>query len=239
MRVKFFYLVMALALVFALVPVMAPSQATPVAASPTTYYVSVDGNNANSGLGPEPENAWRDIQYAIGEVDPGDTIIVLPGTYYEHLLITKSLTLKSSTGDWHDVDLDKPNGHGIEISGPGHVTVQGIEIHDYSQDGIHIHNIQHGGSVTILHCFIHHNWGAGIYGDDLDGLLHIEGNIIAHNRTGPCGVELWDVGSETTGGTVVMTDNVIGGWSVEGYYSGNYDDGIYIEHKAALGQRTS
>lgn len=237
MKVKVFYLIIALALMFALVPAMATSVATPVAAEGATLVVDDDGVEC-------PEAGYETIQAAINAAASGDTVMVCPGTYYEHLYISKSLTLKSSTGNWRDVDLDKPNGHGIEISGPGHVTVQGLEIHNYSGDGIHISNIQHGGSVTILDCFIHDNWGAGIWGDNLDGLLTIDGNIISENGFGETGVSLGAVGGETTGGTVVMTDNVIGAWYdkvgpppvlgvVDGdggtYYSGNNGNGIDID----------
>jgi hypothetical protein len=161
LKPKIFYLVMALVLVFAMVAVAVP--ATPALADPGIYYVSNTGNDGNDGSGPGDDDAWQTIQYAIDNVDPGDTILVLPGSYNGPLTISRSLTLKSSTGEWDDVDLGQPASDGITISGPGQVTVEGFEISGFD-DGIHIINIQHGGSVTILDCFIHDNGGAGIWG---------------------------------------------------------------------------
>lgn len=175
------------------------------------------------------------IQSGINAAESGDTVIVYPGKYEESLYINDmTLTLRSSSTDWRDVDLDPNGSNGITISGLGHVTVQGFEIRDFPQDGIHITNIRHGGSVTILDCFIHDNSGAGIFGGNLNGLLTIDGNIIADNGSGDkTGVALMNVGGPAVGATVVITDNVIGAWydtEEEEYYSGNSGDGIRIEN---------
>ncbi|MBI2842241.1 MAG: carboxypeptidase regulatory-like domain-containing protein [Armatimonadetes bacterium] len=46
-----------------------------------TYYVSLTGNNANDGL--TPGTAWRDVDYGDGSntLIPGDTVLILAGTY--------------------------------------------------------------------------------------------------------------------------------------------------------------
>jgi len=231
-KTKIFYVAMALVMVLSLVGVAAgvaaPGQ--PVKAATTTWYVD-DNCVYDPGNGTEVDPFCL-IQAAINAANPGDTVVVNPGKYVENLTIEHSLTLRSSTGDWRDVDLDEPPGDGITISGPGHVTVQGLEIHGF-EDGIHIDDIQHGGSVSIVDCFIHSNFLSGIWGDTLDGLLHIDGCIISQNGGGPTGVHLEDVGSETTGGTVVVTDSVIGAWYDLGeatMWSGNGGDGIKVEN---------
>ncbi len=51
-----------------------------------TYYVRNDGNNANTGLGPNANQAWQTIQYALRVGSPvtgGDIIYIAPGRYYE------------------------------------------------------------------------------------------------------------------------------------------------------------
>lgn len=49
-----------------------------------TYYVRVDGNNANAGTGPATNQAWQTIAKAItSAVAPGDTIYIAPGIYRE------------------------------------------------------------------------------------------------------------------------------------------------------------
>jgi hypothetical protein len=48
-----------------------------------TYYVRVDGNDANSGTGSGANQAWQTITKAIGStgVAPGDTLYIAPGVY--------------------------------------------------------------------------------------------------------------------------------------------------------------
>ena len=45
-------------------------------------YVSIDGDNNNSGVITSP---YRDIQHAIGQAQNGDIINVAPGTYFERI----------------------------------------------------------------------------------------------------------------------------------------------------------
>lgn len=47
----------------------------------TNYYIAINGNNNNNGL--TENTAFRTIQYAAGIIQPGDSCIVLPGTYNE------------------------------------------------------------------------------------------------------------------------------------------------------------
>jgi len=231
-KTKIFYVAMALLMALSLVGVAAgvAAPATPVKAAATTWYVDDTCEPPGDGTAGNP---YCLIQTAIDAAAPGDTVVVNQGDYSQCLEIYKSLTLMSSSGDWRNVRLASGGScHGITISGRVDVTVEGFEIHDF-QDGIHIENIQDGGSVTIKDCFIHYNSGAGIWGDSLDGLLRIEGCIIADNGGILTGVHLEDVGSETTGGTVVITDSVIGAWYdvvEEESYSGNAGDGIKVVH---------
>ncbi len=49
---------------------------------PGTYYVSVNGNDADAGSLSLP---WRHIQYALNRVGPGSTVNVLSGVYNEYV----------------------------------------------------------------------------------------------------------------------------------------------------------
>jgi hypothetical protein len=61
-----------------------------------TYYVRVDGNNANAGTGQASNQAWQTIAKAItSAVAPGDTIYIAPGIYRESGL-TPTFTNPSS-----------------------------------------------------------------------------------------------------------------------------------------------
>ena len=52
-----------------------------------TYYVSTNGNNAQSG---SQSNPWKTIQHAVNQVSSGDTVYVEQGTYSEQVNINKN-----------------------------------------------------------------------------------------------------------------------------------------------------
>ncbi len=65
----------------------------------TTYYVRVDGSNANTGTADTAAGAWLTIDYAVGAtsgVTAGDTIKVGPGTYNEIV----SVAVSGSAGNY-------------------------------------------------------------------------------------------------------------------------------------------
>jgi uncharacterized repeat protein (TIGR02543 family) len=91
------------------------------------------------------EKYYKTIQAAVNEANPGDTIQVGAGTYYESVTINKSITL---TGDCGDLDLPGPgpnapildgtgqedHKHGFYIIGENasNVTIEGFEIRNFS-----------------------------------------------------------------------------------------------------------
>ena len=62
--------------------------------TPKTYYVTLNGNNSNDGLGSGNGNAWRTLTYAMSvasPVLPGDLIYVKGGNYgNENVVFEKS-----------------------------------------------------------------------------------------------------------------------------------------------------
>jgi len=46
---------------------------------PAVYYVSNAGVNGSAGT--STAAAWQTLQYAADRVNPGDTVVVLPGSY--------------------------------------------------------------------------------------------------------------------------------------------------------------
>ncbi len=68
-----------------LVPTVAPTVITQIG----TWYVSLEGNNANSGT---IDNPLRTIQTAVNKAKPGDVIYVRGGTYSEYVVISTSGT---------------------------------------------------------------------------------------------------------------------------------------------------
>jgi len=55
--------------------------------SQQNYYVAIDGNNSNNG---SINAEWRDIQYGISQLNPGDTLNIKTGTYSEKININVS-----------------------------------------------------------------------------------------------------------------------------------------------------
>jgi hypothetical protein len=68
-----------------------------------TYYVSLNGDNNNSG---SLESPWRTIQKAADIVAAGDTVLVQPGIYRESVVLrhsgteTAPILFKANDGLW-------------------------------------------------------------------------------------------------------------------------------------------
>ena len=56
----------------------------------TLHVDGVNGDDARSGL--SLANAWRTIQHAADVVNPGDTVLIEPGVYFEHVAVTRTGT---------------------------------------------------------------------------------------------------------------------------------------------------
>jgi parallel beta-helix repeat protein len=149
-----------------------PLRETPIlrpAAPPPTghvFYVATTGNDSNPGTQEQP---WRSISITVGggrNLQPGDTIIVMPGTYTEQIWFndggdaTGYVTLRSQTkhgallrppsGAYTTLNLDASyiiidgfdvvggDGHGIGLDIPGHhhVTTKNCRAHDSGGSGI-------------------------------------------------------------------------------------------------------
>jgi parallel beta-helix repeat protein len=105
-------------------------------------------------------NPGDSIQEAIDAASPGDTIVVSVGTYHEHLVINKSLTLKGAGSENTFIDGDGENkmiisiiASNVEVSG---FTIQnGSKSGDYPYGGI---QIMHASNVTIRNNVIRKNY---------------------------------------------------------------------------------
>jgi parallel beta-helix repeat protein len=136
-----------------------------------TYYVSTEGDDTNNGL--TPLTSWRTLQYAADSVSPGDTVIVLPGTY-------KGATFNiSGTADslitFRGESKESVIIHeGLEFArNVAYMDISGFTVQDYSDWGIfvrgsnrHIH--MNRLTVTGGEAGIHLTWGYQAQ-DPLDG----------------------------------------------------------------------
>lgn len=84
-----------------------------------SYYVSVNGNDANAGTQQAP---WQTITKAASSLSPGDTAVVGEGTYNERIKIGRP---------------------GITFVAQGTVTMQGfiVSANDTTIDGFHVDNV--------------------------------------------------------------------------------------------------
>ncbi len=119
MKNRMVYLALAIMLVLAMVPVVAPG----VALAQTTWYVATTGSDTtgDGSFG----NPWRTIQYAVDQSSSGDTIVVAAGQYDESVTVDKSLTLEGAQAG---VDARDPRGaETIVDPGSGWVALHATE----------------------------------------------------------------------------------------------------------------
>jgi len=87
-----------------------------------TYYASLAGNDANSGLGPAPGTALRTIRAAVDKAAPGDTVLVRAGVYRETVTFPRSGTADAP------ITVKPYKGDKVTVSGCDAVT--GWTVHD-------------------------------------------------------------------------------------------------------------
>jgi parallel beta-helix repeat protein len=230
-----FALVLALGLI--LVPAL-PAGALP---PPTQVWVDSGWTSQDDVDAFNPSLIWGyDAFASIGDgvtaVDTGGTVNVLAGTYTEtDIAITKTLTVQSVSGDWHDTTLNVTGDEGFMLEpfggGPDQFhedfTVSGLTINSGGY-GIYIDGLADGSTVNISNCHIYEAALVGILGSDtLDGDIYIDNCIIGENggEGGSGGIQL-----TTITGTLEITDSVIGGyWDGATAYSGNTSNGIVLD----------
>jgi hypothetical protein len=89
--------------------------------SPHTYYVSTTGNNANNGL--SASSAFKTISDAANIAQPGDTVMIEPGTYREEVKVphggtaTAPITFKAVKSGTVIIDGADPLGGWTKNSG--------------------------------------------------------------------------------------------------------------------------
>lgn len=116
---------------FALLPLLISGQ---LLMAQTNFYVSTSGSNSNTGT--SPAQAWGTVQFGIDEINPGDTLNLMAGSYNEKIKFTNSgttqdrLVLRNNPGDIAYLD-----GTGltsaipiVDITDKVGITVQGLNI---------------------------------------------------------------------------------------------------------------
>jgi hypothetical protein len=171
----------------------AAPDSTPPPASGRVFYVSPDGRDSNDGR--SFTTAWRTVNYAVdvhsgSPVAPGDTVVVLPGTYTEEVWFSRSgqpqapITLKSLFS--HAALLRPPVRaySTLRVTG-SYVAVVGFDVQGGAGHAIDGGNIAGGRAIRNHHVLIgnnhvHDSGGGGIemaWGD----YYTIEGNLSERN----------------------------------------------------------
>src|SRR5687768_15406064 len=110
--------IFSLTLLFATITACSKKSSIPVSKGSNTshtYFVAASGSDANAGT---ISNPLRGINTALTKANPGDTIIVRAGIYYEKVSFPKSgrldkyITLKAYPGEKPVID-----GTGLSITG--------------------------------------------------------------------------------------------------------------------------
>lgn len=154
-----------------------------VKANPDLIYVPMD---------------YPTIQQAVNHANSGDTILVQNGTYYEHVLINKSLSL---VGEDRDLTVVDGNGTGNVISiNANNVTVEGFTVmrsgKNAEDSGIHV---EHSGSVIVANSSIR---------DSTNGISLILSNNNTISGNAFVANSFYAVYLSSSGGNMV-SDNVI------------------------------
>ncbi len=193
-----------------------------------TYYVSLNGNNANNGL--SNSAAFATIQHASEQIVAGDSVIVMPGTYQGFDFMNVNGTqlnpvvfTASGSGVIIDLPCSYNNVDGINIENADYVIVKGFNVQGMPRAGIRVALSSHV-IISSNKCTDNFKWGifTGFadyitiennecsYSADEHGIYHsnsadhaiIRNNISHHNNR--CGIHM--NGDVSMGGDGVLSD---------------------------------
>jgi len=139
--------------------------------SATAYYVHQIGNDNLDGTA--PESAWRTLQHAADEIQPGDIVLVGDGTYAGFDLRTSGTAQLPITfrADGESVIIDQPNSEtddGINIENADYIILEGFRVMDQPRNGIRLALSDH---CTVRNCICSNNFERGIFTGFTDDLL--------------------------------------------------------------------
>jgi hypothetical protein len=125
----------------------------------TNYYVATNGTNTNNGSITQP---WLNLQYAVNQLQSGDTLNIRQGTYSEKILIAgavnNTITIRNYNNEAVLISaaiLSSSNPI-IEINSKNDIAIKGLEIANFLKNdaqGILIHGTS--DNITIENNKIH------------------------------------------------------------------------------------
>jgi parallel beta-helix repeat protein len=187
----------------------------------TTYYVSTNGSDGDSGSASSP---WRTISRAMkADLESGDEVVVRSGTYKESVTISQDgLTLRSEVRGGAKIDVPSDGSMGINVNA-NYVKVDGFEVFGSDRSGIGGSRVHH---VEVTNNESHDNETAGIYFRQSE-FITIEDNVVYENaRSGP-----------SSGISVHNAQNITGDTSTKGFRF-IIRDNVSYDNVAKNGPRT-
>lgn len=146
------------------------------------YYVSTSGSDSADGSEGSP---FASISHAVNAgLQPGDEVIVKPGTYNESVYVGANgsaagdITIRSEVPGEAEVIPPSGGSNGFTIEG-NYITVDGFNVHGSDSHGIVAQNNHH---VTISNNISHDNGASGVAGAWGD-FYTIEGNTTYDNAS--------------------------------------------------------
>lgn len=104
---------------------------TPTQSQPgQTWYVSSEGDDRQDGR--TAQSAWKSFHHATAQLQPGDELVILPGTYYEILRPSVSgtrkqpIVIRAAEPGTVILDLQESMPLGLEVLNVDHVHVEGL-----------------------------------------------------------------------------------------------------------------
>ncbi len=168
-----------------------------------TYYIANDGKAENDGSRDKP---WPAVEFALGKVGGGHTIVFRPGVYRGPIHILKKYagteknpTVLRSEEKWKAVVVGSPQACFSTQDDCHWLTLDGFEVLGARSGGVRLF----GEHDTVRNCWIHHNTRSGI-GMGRTGAV-IENNLVEFNG---CHVQ-FDHGMYVSGDRQVIRGNIV------------------------------
>lgn len=139
--------------------------------TPTQFYVSPDGSNSNDG---SQENPWQTIQYGLDNIQPGQTLNIMAGTYAEILYLSRSGSENNSIRiigeSFASVILDGTNVARdlFFVENADHIELANMTFFNAPRAGL---RLSRSNNVEIRNCRFTQNGRWGVFTDFSDDTL--------------------------------------------------------------------
>lgn len=205
----------------------------------TVYYVRPDGDDANSGTGNTPAQAWRTTNKCTTTVVAGDTCRIQSGTYDESATISQSGTpgkIITIVGDNNPImEGNSTRATAITATDIEYFTISGLTIRNYTTSGIgYLMNGSTKSHITISSNNFVNDFEAIRLASESMGEINyavVKGNVITGSRI--TSVLNANINLQNTINYAVVSDNEITGISKGGSgISWNYGhDNLFSNNK--------